>query len=193
MNPGRLGPGLVVLAAFLLVGRADKQPTIKCTKKEQSMGSPSRACIKWGINGFSAFAAVSNNGLRGERIVKRLDGLKQLEIENNCRRVSQINALIADFKVRPMSSKAGYESSKIGLGFMPQLIPPIPQRPGRWLSDVITSNAPLTNSSANWSPRRDRGLARPIDIFSGLGNRRPHVSSQCPVGPASMRGVLVFN
>jgi hypothetical protein len=60
------------------------------------MRSPSRACTKSGINGFSASASVPNRGLsRGGRIAERLDG-KALETENNSRRVSQINALIAD-------------------------------------------------------------------------------------------------
>jgi hypothetical protein len=62
------------------------------------MGSPSRACTKSSINEVSAFAPIPNRGLnRGGRIVEGMDGLKQLEIENNCRRVSQINAMIADF------------------------------------------------------------------------------------------------
>jgi hypothetical protein len=71
--------------------------TIKCAKKEQSMRSPSRACTKSGINEVSAFAPIPNSPNRGGRIVEGRDGLKQLEIENNCRRVSQINAMIADF------------------------------------------------------------------------------------------------
>ena len=60
---------------------------------------------------------------------------------------------------------------------MTPLTPTIPQWPGRWLGDVITSNAPLTNSNANCFQRRDRGFAKPIDIRSGLGNRRPRAGS----------------
>jgi hypothetical protein len=74
-----------------------RSPALKCVKKDQSMGSQSRARINPGLSAFSAFAPVpiADEGLGRRRGVA--EGLKQLGVENNRRLVSQIESMIADF------------------------------------------------------------------------------------------------
>jgi hypothetical protein len=72
-------------------------PTIKCAKKEQSMESQSRARISPDLGAFSAFPPVPIADKELHRGRGVADGLKQLGDENNRRRVSQIEATIADF------------------------------------------------------------------------------------------------
>jgi hypothetical protein len=79
------------------------------------MRSQSQFCVRSVLNGYPTLAPAP--GGPNKRFVNRL---KQPGIENNRQRISQIEAIIADFD-KTANELDGYRPSRIGPGFMTQL------------------------------------------------------------------------